>query len=255
MPNVNSINNPRSVFDRDGFVAIPGFLDVDELAELHRELDRFMRDVLPMLPREQVYYEDRDDLTTLKQVQHLAEHDAYFQQLAYEGAPRRLAEQLLDEDVVPRNMQYFNKPPGVGQPTPPHQDGHYFMLKPCRALTMWLAIDDVDEINGCIRYVRGSHRQPMRTHGRTPTLGFSQGITDYGEPNDLEHEVAIDAQPGDLLAHHAMTIHRADGNRSTDRHRRALGFIYYAVSAKEDTAQHAAYQRQLARDLETSQKI
>ena len=27
------------------------------------------------------------------------------------------------------------------------------MLKPCRALTMWLALEEVDESNGCISYV------------------------------------------------------------------------------------------------------
>ncbi|MEC8389905.1 MAG: phytanoyl-CoA dioxygenase family protein [Planctomycetota bacterium] len=36
----------------------------------------------------------------------------------------------------------------------------------------------------------------------------------------------LPAQPGDLLVHDAMTIHRADANRSTNRTRRALGFIY-----------------------------
>jgi ectoine hydroxylase-related dioxygenase (phytanoyl-CoA dioxygenase family) len=50
-------------------------------------------------------------------------------------------------------MQYFNKPPSVGQPTPPHQDGYYFMLDPCEAVTMWFALDEVDEENGRMRYV------------------------------------------------------------------------------------------------------
>ena len=25
-----------------------------------------------------------------------------------------------------------------------HQDGQYFMLKPCHAVTLWLALDDTD---------------------------------------------------------------------------------------------------------------
>ena len=63
---------------------------------------------------------------------------------------------------------------------------------------MWLALDEVDEENGCVRYVRGSNHLNIRPHGRTGTLGFSQGITDYGTDNDLANEVALAAMPGDM---------------------------------------------------------
>ena len=69
------------------------------------------------------------------------------------------------------------------------------------------------------------------------------------------HEVALPAGPGDLLAHEAMTIHRADGNRSQRRTRRALGFIYYSQRAREDRAAHAAYQRKLAEELKAAGMI
>jgi phytanoyl-CoA hydroxylase len=156
---------------------------------------------------------------------------------------------------VGKNLQYFNKPPGVGQPTPAHQDGYYFKLDPPEALTMWLALDDVDEENGCVRYVRASHRRGMRPHARTNVLGFSQGITDYGTVDDMAGEIAFPAKPGDLLAHHALTIHRADGNRSATRSRRSLGFIYYAARAREDQVVVDAYQAQLRSELTAAGKI
>ena len=113
---------------------------------------------------------------------------------------------------------------------------------------MWLALEEVDEENGCVRYVRGSHLKAMRPHGRTKTAGFSQGITDYGTDNDRSNEVAIPATAGDLLIHHAMTIHRADGNQSATRTRRALGFIYFSVAAKEDKVAKEAYLKLLAEE-------
>ena len=120
---------------------------------------------------------------------------------------------------------------------------------------MWLSLDEVDGENGCVRYVKGSKYRGMRPHSRTQTLGFSQGIADYGTAEDLENEVFFSTQPGDLLVHHAMTIHRADGNRSRMRQRRALGFIYYSAEAKEDAEAHAAYQRRLADELAQKGKI
>ena len=51
-----------------------------------------------------------------------------------------------------------------------------------------------------------------------------------------------------------MTIHLADKNRSS-RSRKAIGFIYYAASAKVDEVAHASYQRQLDKDLRGENKI
>jgi phytanoyl-CoA hydroxylase len=248
-------NDTLQNFAGDGFIALRNFVGGEELSDVRGRAEQFIENVVPQMPPEQVFYEDKHDRTTLKQIQHLSDHDAWFRELFTAGQFREIAELLLDGPVVPVNMQYFNKPPGSGQPTPPHQDGYYFMLDPCLAVTMWLALDDVDEENGCVRYVRGSHTRGMRAHARTQTLGFSQGITDYPTDFDRKCELALSAQPGDLLVHHAMTIHRADGNQSASRPRRALGFIYYSAEAREDAKAHANYQRKLAEEMKAAGKI
>jgi len=244
----------KDSFEQDGFVAVPRFCNEDELQAIEAALARFIAEDVPELPAEHVFYEDKAEANTLKQIQRLHEHSGFFGELLA-GKPKCLAEELLGEAVVGKNLQYFNKPPALGLATPPHQDGYYFMLDPCQALTMWMALDVVDAENGCVRYVRGSHRVGMRPHGRTETLGFSQGITDFGQAADSRNEVACPAQPGDLLAHHALTIHRADANISTTRTRRALGFIYYGKSTREDFAAYEAYQAKLANELKLTGKI
>jgi len=244
----------KDSFEQDGFVAVPRFCNEDELQAIEAALARFIAEDVPGLPAEHVFYENKAEANTLKQIQRLHEHSGFFGELLA-GKPKCLAEELLGEAVVGKNLQYFNKPPALGLATPPHQDGYYFMLDPCQALTMWMALDVVDAENGCVRYVRGSHRVGMRPHGRTETLGFSQGITDFGQAADSRNEVACPAQPGDLLAHHALTIHRADANISTTRTRRALGFIYYGKSTREDFAAYEAYQAKLANELKLTGKI
>lgn len=244
--------NPASfqqAFRKDGYVALKGFLKADEVEELLNNLQRFFHEVVPSMPTHHVFYEDQENKNTLKQLQQLFNYDPYFHQLMFGSKFEQVAEILLEDKVVGKNMQYFNKPPQVGKPTPPHQDGYYFMLEPSEAVTMWLALEEVDEENGCVRYVKGSHKQDYRPHSRTNTLGFSQGIIDYGTEEDRAYETPIPAQAGDLLVHHAMTIHRADGNNSTYRTRRALGFIYYAEKAREDKEKHEAYQRKLQEEL------
>ncbi len=236
-------------FNEHGYVSLPGFVSCDEIAIMNEHKRRLIESVVPDLPPEVVFYESKDDPSTLKQIQKLYEYDGYFRELMFGSRFEWLAEVLLGEPVVGKNMQYFNKPAGIGQPTPPHQDGYFFMLKPNHAITMWLALEDVSESQGCVRYVRGSHKFGMRVHGRSGVLGFSQHILDFGLANDQDNEVAFPCKAGHLIAHHSLTIHRADGNTSEDKSRQALGFIYYASSAHEDEKAHAEYQRRLASEL------
>lgn len=242
-------------FREDGYVRVPGFLDADAIASVLDRIADIKSGKIGGIPREKLYYEDMRSPDSLKQVQELFRWDGLFHALMFDGPAIELARLLLEDEVVGRNMQYFDKPPGVGQATPPHQDGFYFMLQPCEAVTLWVALEPVDEETGCVRYLRGSHRAGLQPHAPSGTLGFSQAVTNHERLCGRYEEVALPAEPGTLLAHHALTVHRADRNRSVTRTRRALGFIYYAARATEDTARHAAYQRQLAKELEDSGKI
>lgn len=243
-------------FERDGYLCVDQLYSPDEMRALNSEIGRFIQDAVPMMPSTQVYYEDKNDLSSLKQLQRMFEYDEYFRKLMENGPARKLAEEVLQDEVIPVNMQYFNKPAGIGQATPPHQDGYYFHLNPCEAVTGWLALEEVDDENGCIHYVRGSHRdEGFRDHGQTGVLGFSQGMTDFGTQSDKENEVSFPGPAGTFLMHHAKTIHWAGANTSATRSRRALGFIYYAKRAILDNTAKEAYQAALDARLKTSSKI
>lgn len=243
-------------FDRDGFVAIDPLFDEAEMVEINAEVTRFLKEDVQLMPPEQVYLEDRNDPASIKQLLRLFDHSAYFHQMMFDGPIRRIAEEVLGDAVIPMNMQFFNKPAGIGQPTPPHQDGHYFHLTPAEAVTGWLALETVDQENGCIHYVRSSNRgERFRPHGFTGVLGFSQGMTDFGTEDDIANTVACPGGPGTFLMHHACTIHWAGPNTSPNRSRRALGFIYYAARAKLDVAAKEAYQTTLNARLKAEGKI
>ncbi|MBT3275169.1 MAG: phytanoyl-CoA dioxygenase family protein [Spirochaetales bacterium] len=245
----------KSEFDRDGYAFIPGFVDPHRILEIDERMQRYIEEKVPLMPITEVYYEDKNDPTTLKQLQKIFHYDPGFREIVQEQDFHDLAALLMETDVFGRNLQYFNKPARIGKPTPPHQDGYFFMLDPPAAVTMWLALDNVDAENGCVRYISGSHKLGMRNHDRTQTLGFSQGIPDYGRDDELTLEKAFPASPGDLLVHHALTIHRADGNTSANRSRRALGFVYFSEDAKEDLAAKDAYQKKLDKELAEQDKV
>jgi phytanoyl-CoA hydroxylase len=225
--------------DRDGFVVVRGFLPAEGLEELRRNLDRYIREVVPTLPDSDAFYEDRGRPETLKQLQRM-DRDPFFAACCRDPRWVALAETLLGEPAAADPPEWFDKPPGTNHVTPPHQDNYYFCLTPPNVLTIWLALDPVDAENGCLRYVAGSHLRGFRPHARSRILGFSQGITDY-TPEDFTRERAIPLQPGDAVAHHGMTIHRADANLSATRHRRSFALVFKGASCRRDQAARDRY--------------
>jgi len=229
-----------SDYQSAGFVVVRGFYSSEEIDELNSELERFIREVGPRAEPGQFFYHDESRPETLKQINSMA-NDAYFADYPMMARWTHLAETLIGEEAKPKAPQWFNKPPGTDHPTPPHQDNYYFNLVPPNVCTMWLALDEVDEENGCLRYISGSHKQSVRPHMKTSVLGFSQGIEDYSDA-DRAAEVVVQMQPGDLAVHHGDTIHRADANHSAHRDRRSFALVYEGVSCERDTEKHARYQ-------------
>ena len=236
----------RSQFDVDGFVVVPQFLSGHAFTELCEQLDRYIRDVVPGLPPEHAFYEDRRRPETLKQMQHMG-LDPFFEDYRQNRTWLDLAEHLLGEAVTAGEPEWFNKPPETDHATPPHQDNYYFNLVPPNVLTIWLALDPVDEENGCLRYVRGSHNQGVLAHERSNILGFSQHIPDH--VIDPDSEAMVTLNPGDAVVHHGNTIHRAEANRSAGRHRRAFAMVMQAESCTLDEEAFARYQATAARQV------
>lgn len=247
-----SIQDLHHKFADDGYVHLKPLVDMHEVAEVLQNVQNVI-DNIDKIPTEDKFYDVKGESSSLKQIQRLNVHSEYFANFA--ARVQVLASELMGEEAVLRNIQYFNKPPVTSKPTPAHQDGFYFHIKPNHAVTMWLALDDADEENGCLIYSRGSHKKGMRNHQASGVLGFSQKCTDYGTNSDLKAEKVMSAKPGEMVAHNSFMLHRANANTSKTRQRRAIGFVFYAVAVEEDVEKAEAYQRQLHSQLRASGKI
>lgn len=246
-----------AVLQKEGVAIVREFMPPDALQRLTVQMERVARSIPSLVsagkvPPEHMMHDDVARHSTLKQIQQLSRVDPYFTGLVDQLTP--LAACALGEDAVFQNMQYFDKPPTAAydlgdcsRPTPPHQDGYYFMIEPPgQAVTMWLAVDAADEENGCLRYVRGSAARGLRPHDFSGVMGFSQRLVAYRD-DDAAAEFAAVAAPGDLIIHTGGMIHRAGANTSRRRHRRAIGLIFYGASARVDVDRHAARQAEIHR--------
>src|SRR5690242_16459647 len=71
---------------------------------------------------------------------------------------------LLGPDVVAWGSHFFCKMPHDGKAVAWHQDASYWPLTPSKAVTAWLAVDDADVENACMRFIAGSQHSGHLTY-------------------------------------------------------------------------------------------
>lgn len=128
------------------------------------------------------------------------------------------------------------KPPGHVHATPWHQDAAYHVqpyapsgmpMPSPGSVQVWVALDNVDEENGCMHFLPGRHTEPLLAHrvasGRDYDPARLLELADLGDV-DLRDTVACPLKAGGATLHRDGTPHYTSPNRSADRLRRAYIF-------------------------------
>ena len=158
-------------------------------------------------------------------------HDPAFAAFATASPLPAIAAVLMDaERVHLYEDSVLVKEPGTAEATALHQDLGYFHLDGDRICTTWVPLDPVTVETGAVAYLRGSHRsglvhRPNWFVSDEPlpgTEGTPVPTIDDGDPRLVRFAV----QPGDVVVHHAATLHGAGPNRSTTSRRRAVSVRY-----------------------------
>ena len=148
-------------FNRDGYVRGLKIFSAAEIGEIRGYFDALLAKVLAAGG-------DSYSISTAH-----AKYGRVFDLLRH---PRIVAcvRDLLGENVIGWGSHFFCKMPRDGKAVAWHQDASYWPLSPSKAVTVWLAIDDADVENACMRFIAGSHH-----HGHLT----------YRESNPGEHNV------------------------------------------------------------------
>jgi len=194
-----------------------------------------------------VQFEHGSDAATLRVVEPFHQLDPVFERLI---ADPRLVEPMCGlvgaERVALWTDKLNFKRPQEGSGFRWHQDSPYW-AHACRHLDLlpnvMLALDDADEDNGCLRVVRGSHRQGLLP-GRQGDGVLGPLFTDP-RAFDERQQVAAAMPAGSLLFFSPHTVHGSEPNRS-DSLRRAMILTYqpggnrmFRVDAKREIASRA----------------
>ena len=136
---------------------------------------------------------------------------------------------ILGENVVGWGSHFFCKMPHDGKAVSWHQDASYWPLTPSKTTTVWLAIDDADTENACMRFIPKSHLhghlewRESRVIENNVLNQTVDNALDFGEP-PVDNEL----KAGQMSIHNDLLLHGSHANDS-DRRRCGLTLRYCAA--------------------------
>lgn len=137
----------RQTYDRDGYVIARNVIDCN-LIEEGRAHVAWLQQHNPELRPEQLGND-------------LMRDDPFWLRLVGDARLLDIAQQFVGPDIALFASHYIAKPPLTGQAVLWHQDGSYWPLEPMEVVTLWLALDDCDAENGCMRVIPNSHHEAL----------------------------------------------------------------------------------------------
>lgn len=210
-----------------GFVRVPRFIEPNEVVELGRIFATFFTQRAGRKKGNHYDLAGTDEESTkpvLPQLVNPSEHCPDLQNTQFWARARQVAVELLGPGCSLQNEHAILKPAGYGAETPWHQDEAYWAPDlEYESLSIWLPLQPVDEKNGCLRFVPGSHRGEVLEHR---SLGNNVRIHGLEAVNQ-EHPdgVGCSLKTGGVTIHHCRTLHSSGANRTeASRYAYILGF-------------------------------
>jgi phytanoyl-CoA hydroxylase len=225
-------------FARDGFVVVEDAIPVSDLKVLDEAVATIINDV-EEYAIDWAWEEGKD----------LAEREFRFIQ----ASPSRIWPELLQSRMHTWFREYgsqmlgqavefwydhfIGKAPESNIATRWHQDEAYWgRALDNKGITCWVPLHDVDETNGCMRFVRGGHKMGIIEHRQPEGIKANMLYCDVPEGVEL---ISTPIRRGSVTFHHSKTIHMTWPNvsqkwrRIVTQHLKAVG-----VDTSSDNRDH-----------------
>jgi phytanoyl-CoA hydroxylase len=210
----------REKYDLDGYVLVEQAIDNELVQEARSHVDWLLAKHPDVRP---------------EQLGHtMMKGDAFWVRLVGDDRLLDIAEQFIGPDIALFASHYIAKRPFDGQEVLWHQDGSFWPLEPMEVVTLWLAVDDVDRENGCMRVVPGTQETRLLTLEELQDRDDGMNVLGKGmDPAQIDESKAVDVvlKAGGVEIHHPNIIHGSNANTSP-RWRRGLTIRYIPAGTR-----------------------
>ncbi|MBC8288767.1 MAG: phytanoyl-CoA dioxygenase family protein [Planctomycetes bacterium] len=191
-------------YNREGYLKGLSILTPNEVAETRSYFDRLL---------DQAMAEGRDSYSI--STAHLKHGRVY--DLLTDDRIVALVKDILGENVIGWGSHFFCKMPHDGKAVAWHQDASYWPLTPSKAVTVWLAVDDADIENACMRFVACSHL--FGHHTWRPSTDEENNVLNQTVENAEQYGTVVydELKAGECSLHSDLLLHGSDANESARR--------------------------------------
>ena len=236
-------------YDRDGATVLRGIVDPEWISRLSVAIDDLLKSERGMdfsAPGEGRFFGDLFSWL----------HQPEFKAFIFESGLAEVAGKMMRS----QNVRFFYdqllvKEAKSSKRTPWHQDLPYWPGRGDQIISLCFLIDPASPENGVVTYVRGSHKwnsffmmEDWTASGKynlntedmkhpvydDPNRTGLRSIPDIRDHPENYEFITWNVEPGDIIVHHALTVHGAPGNLSADKRRRALALRWFGDDARWD---------------------
>lgn len=155
-------------------------------------------------------------------------HDDVFHAFSFSPRLQALAKSL-NYHRDPRVLQsmIICKQPSIGGAVPHHNDSTFLYTRPASAIGFWFALEDCKKSNGCLSFLKGSHRRPKHEHEHRHTT----------QANGVEHSQQQQQPPLEADPSHSEKYGAPRGiNKRFVRNSGSGGTTFQQLSTDEEAA-------------------
>ncbi len=219
-------------YNRDGFVFIENALTTNQLEAMQLATAKLIKRSAAITESNEQYDLDAGHtatsprLTRIK-LPHLL--DPIFQEVLKSEQILGLIRPLLNTDNIRLHTSKLNtKEPDGGQAVEWHQDWAFYPHTNDDLLAIGILLEDVDEENGPLQVIAGTHQGPVLDHSSNGV--FCGAIDPSDALFDKNRAVSLTGKAGSLSIHHVRALHGSAPNNS-DRARKILFYECGAADA------------------------
>ena len=227
-------------FWSDGYLVVEGAVDNDTLAHLRTQMDAWAEEsrkhtepygepTVDGRPRFDLEENHSAERPALRRINNPAEISDHFYKVMTDAPMVDMVATLIGPDVKYHHCKINSKLPGSKMVVHYHQDFPYTPHTNDDVITALLLLDDVDEGNGCLMVVPGTHKGTIDSLYENGE--FTGKVNPVLEEEYLKRQVPIEGKAGSVCLMHTRLLHGSETNLSKDRRRAIYLCVYSAADA------------------------
>ena len=237
-PTISLSSEQIEAFHRDGFLSVPQISTPEEIEMMREAYDRIFSSEVGRADGNKFDLAgdgEEGKTQTLPQILGPEQYAPELWDTQARANALHIVRQLFGPQMAVQGSHAIFKPAQHGATTPWHQDEAYWNPDfEYQSVSVWMPLQDVDEENGCMQFISGSHQSEILAHqpiGNNPKI---HGLELSPEANaDVSNPTICPLSAGGCTLHPSRTLHFTAANNSL-RPRRAFIMIFGAPTVSRE---------------------